>query len=207
MPSQGPYYASTIAESGTDLAWTNPADARVLNAVYASATANASVFTKYLTYTNFGFTIATGNYITGVLIEVYGYTSYVSGAAASSLANVGLVLSGSTIGTTTGAMPLSIDSPTWEVEGGSTDRFGATLNSNTPNDSTFGFQFRASIGGGAGFDSSANIDSARMTVYYEPNDVHGFFSADLASSAEWTTPDNARLSDGSLATIVVAGGA
>lgn len=125
----------TMADDATvgTITWTNYNNAKVSDAVYASAANGTS---HYLKATNFGFAIPAGATINGILVEI---ERYKGGTGTSKDTNVKIVKADGTIGTTNKALALNwLASESYFSYGSSSDLWGETWTYTDINDIDFG---------------------------------------------------------------------
>ena len=170
--SVGPNSPGTMADDSTvgTVAWSNPDNAKVSDAVYATASnGGTGGTTHYLKATNFGFSIPSGATIDGILVEIQRAKTSggnnVNNAARDS--SVKIVKVDGTIGTTNKAAtadnwPLI---EAYKSYGSSSDLWGETWDDTKINDIDFGVVISASLISDTG-TPVAGVDHIRITVYY-----------------------------------------
>ncbi len=125
--------------------------------VYYSTAGSNPISSDYLEGTNFGFALSAGSTVLGILVEVKGLQTQVSGTYLAAT----LMKSGALIGNTkttqlpaaNGFVPL----------GGSGDLWGSTFTVNDVNQSTFGVALQAVNAGGA--STTWSVDFVRITIF------------------------------------------
>lgn len=168
MSPQGPFYAGTAADTGTNAigaaatAWVNPSNATgAADGVFTTDTwITGGGASNGLKLTNFGFSIPSTAIIDGIYIE------FDRQGSAAATYQINLVKAG-TIQTTgakggTDSWP-SVGNEAWVGYGGSTDTWGQTWQPSDINNSGFGLVIYAynTHGGGEGY-----VDAARITIYW-----------------------------------------
>ena len=149
-----PQTASNDDSVGTS-DWINVDNIKTSNDSWASGDLRAPSTSKYLTGTNYGFTVPTGATINGIKVEIEESTG-----PYGSVENSVKILKGGTISgdeQSTGATLPTND--TYVTYGGTTDLWGETWTAEDINLATFGVGFSA-VGG------IASVDHIRITVYY-----------------------------------------
>jgi len=160
MASAGPNSPASVVNNTTTgtLNWTNPGNATSNNNADATASAESAT-TRYLLATDFGFGIAAGSTINGIVVEV-------EKGSQEGCVDVGaFIVKGGTIGSTnrklSGNWPAS---DAYKSHGlFQTDTWGETWSASDINASDFGFAISASLGGDP---AAAFVDHIRITVYY-----------------------------------------
>lgn len=162
MSSQGPNSPSTAADDASfgATAWSNPSNALVSDDSWATCKRTGGANNShYLKLTNFGFSIPSGNTISGIQVSV---EKHAQDAASVFDAVVSLVKGGSVTGNN------KADAVTdWPLSdtvinyGGSSDLWGTTWLYSDINDSTFGIVISANIA-----HSTASVDVVTITVTY-----------------------------------------
>lgn len=160
MSTTGPKSAGTLADDATvgAIAWTNPTNASVNDASYATSVLLITQLTHYLKATNFGFNIPGDATITGILVEVENLSTISLGTNDNS---VKIVKSDGTFGSTEKA-----SATTWPTSeayasyGSATDLWGQTWTPTDINSANFG----VGISANAVAAGTAEIDHIRITV-------------------------------------------
>lgn len=193
MASSGPYPPGTAASVGTGTEWTTPDNALAADSAYAEIALPVEALGAKLALGDFGFAIPTGSTIVGVAVEVYDVT--LTGSIFSTLY---LTLDG--INASGGSFHSLESGSGWTLYGGANDSWTLTLTAEQVNDPGFGIYIIATD---SGFGSSAQVNSARITVYYSTDD-DGPFLATIGGNAgagtAWTNPGNVTADDGANAT-------
>lgn len=157
----GPRSPGTGANDASlgDVAWSNPGNIKVSDATYATSTITALQTTQWLEATNFGFNIAAGDTIDGIMVEIQrksGLTSTIDDLSVK-LMKAGII---------TGIDHQNdLRWPTSEAYftyGDSLDLWGATLTPSDVNSSNFGVALRAATAAA----DTASVDHMRVTVYH-----------------------------------------
>lgn len=155
MASQGPLSPSTLVDDPTgNYAWANPGNAAVSDDVYSTAVVGA-IDSNALKATNFGFSIPSGAFISGIVAEV---EAKASSANTSTL----YVYAIDTLGDYTSNRSTTIGTAdAYYPFGNSTDLWGTTWTVNHINSSSFGVGVTA-----VNTNNTISIDHIRVTVYY-----------------------------------------
>lgn len=170
MPSQGPFFASTVVNSGSGVAWTTPGNATTSNNAYALASTGNNSVTQYLKATGFSFSIPVQQQIDGIQCRCEVSYTLDGGGSPVFEQNLFLVIGGSASGNSRPNLtnwPSGTDSIL--ISGGTNDiaAWGVTPTVTQINDNAnFGFQMSA-VGTGAGA-VRARVDALSMTIFYSP---------------------------------------
>jgi hypothetical protein len=159
---------STISNAGTvandaaigTVAWTNPSNAKVKDATYATLALTSGQVTQWLKGTTYGFAIPTGATIKGIQTDMW-WTA--TGGSYSNVRTMRLVKAGTV---QSGTPSTTLNTPGTEflfTAGGPTDLWGTTWTAADVNNSGFGsaFSWTCTSGSFNGF-----VDSLQITVYY-----------------------------------------
>lgn len=172
--SVGPSVGATAADTagiGT-VAWTGPTNAQSSNDVYANFNSAVNNTTSHwLKITNFGFAVPAGATILGIKVEIEVNASDNTASDHVTDAGVKIVKGGAISGTdhkrAVGASDLFWPlADTFRVYGSDTDLWGVAWTPADINGATFGVVISAKITAISGSAIDANIDSAKITVYY-----------------------------------------
>jgi RHS repeat-associated protein len=164
--TQGASNGSTATSSGTggDVAWTNPSNALVSDNSRATATLTAAQNTKYLTVTDFRFSVPSSATIVGVDVGVERKNG---GSLPDHDNTVQLVAGGSAVGNNeahTGTnWPASDATDTY---GGASDNWSAGLTPSDANVSGCGVRIRATASAGGFVNATPGVDDVQLTVHY-----------------------------------------
>jgi hypothetical protein len=171
FPLAGPTSVSSVthfAGTGADdaaigtVAWANPGNITANDGNYATATLTNAV-SHYLKATSFGFAIPTSATINGIAVTVRRNTANSLVFDSSVRLLKAGVLTGNE-GSSRANWPIGTSDPAY---GAASDLWGATWTPADINGATFGVEFAALTGIGAG-TVVANVDSIQVTVYYTP---------------------------------------
>ncbi len=162
--SAGPRSVTTPATDITDdasygtVAWTNPQNAGVSDAAYATAVLDLGIATHYLKALNFGFAIPSNAAITGIKVEIQkaATISVKVGDQVVKLVKGGVVSGDNKLA---GGWPAT---ETYTTYGGSNDLWMLSLTPADVNVANFGVV----ISGMGATVVTARVDHIRMTVYY-----------------------------------------
>jgi hypothetical protein len=188
MPTISLGWVETAANNAGagDVAWSSVDNIKIQNygvESWATAELDSGESTQWLQFTNWGLdlAVASGAIVTGVLVEVHGYTRDTQTTVKNFVEKqFFLVNAGSTIGTDQatgrplgGPGPGPGGDPPGDPKsdilryGGPSDTCGASLTPAICNGSTFGGQFRAENPTSAGITSDeARINTVQMAVYW-----------------------------------------
>lgn len=204
-PAIGPASPTTVANDPTigTLAWTNLANASVLDGVFASTPVQAGGWiSQGLATTGYGVTLPSGKQPSGVYVEMTRNAG--TFAALVQDVGVGLVKAGVTMpGTNPGT---SWSSTTQTVSFGSaTSKFGTTLTAADVANPGFGFRIAAAVATTTLTVGPANVDAFSMWVIYDAAPTNSAKSPTVAStvtlSEAWSNLANAAVEDGNSASV------
>lgn len=198
MSSSGPNYAASCVDGGGGASsWTNPANARAADGVYATVGLSGSA-TNFLSWSDFGFSIPSGSTINGIELEVNRKSTTVAG---NGDADVRLVVSGVRVGSDRhNGYSLPTTAAT-AVYGGPSDLWGTTWSASDVNASGFGAAW--SCGGIPG--QTVSVDYARVTVYYTASSGETVSASSLAGSGSVSTASASGGSSRSASALAAAG--
>lgn len=181
-----PASVTNDASAGT-LAWTNPSNGSTSDDAYATAALQAppapNTNTQYLKALDFGFDIPTGATING--IEVSREVSKNNNPLVISEAAARIV-KGGTIGTTNKSVADNMTTTDTDyVSGSETDLWGETWTAADINATNFGCALRYQSSG-AGADTTVQVDSVMITVFYTDNNVspHQVYAQSASANLE-----------------------
>lgn len=179
LNSSGPNYASSCIDGGSGFfSWTSPANGKVDDGVYTTATSNNDQGTNLLLWTGFGFAIPAGAVPNGFLIEIGVFGSSLNEQTAQ------LYKAGTPIGSN-----LALDNPlpaTLSIMsyGGSANLCGFTGTLSDINASDFGFAFQA-VNHAKGAPV-VSVDYGRITVYFTEGGTEGCCTVTLPADGSYT---------------------
>jgi hypothetical protein len=163
----GPNSPSTAADDSSlsGDTWSNPNNAKVADASYATSTDTNPNHTHYLKTTNYGFSIPAGSDIQGIVVEVLRHASS-SGVNNVTDYAVKIVKSDGSIGVANKADTVSLwpTSDAYAAYGGAADLWGESWSVADINSSNFGVAFSANLTPDTSV--TAFVDFIRVTVYY-----------------------------------------
>ncbi len=163
----GPNSPSTAADDSSlsGDTWSNPNNAKALDATYATAVDTNPNHTHYLKTTNYGFSIPAGSDIQGIVVEV---TRHASGNGTNNVTDyaVKIVKSDGSIGVTNKADTVTLwpTSDAVATYGSVSDLWGESWTSADINNSDFGVAFSADLHPDT--TVTAYVDYIAITVYY-----------------------------------------
>ena len=209
MATQGPLTptAASVDTSVGVVTWTNPTNAEVSDAVYATATGLDAVgnSSKYLLVSSFGFTIPTGSIILGILVEIQKLRT---GSAACTDDSIRIVKGGVISGDNKATGTNWPTSESYVSSGGAADLWGLSWTAADINASNFGVVVSA-VGGSPVVSSNANVDCIRITVTYTPpftaSGAATIGAATAAGTATFTKPVYTASAAATLGAVTAAG--
>jgi hypothetical protein len=165
-------YPGTVVDDSAvgSLAWTNPDNAKIPDAVYATAS-NANYgrleYTHYLKATNFGFSIPLDQAIVGILVEIKRKANYNEAFWYAYSYLVKLVKGGTVQGDNKGNTDHWPTTNTFASHGGATDKWGLSLTPSDINSLNFGVVLQATLYSETNaLTLVASVDGFKITVYY-----------------------------------------
>jgi len=165
MASQGPLGAGVGAniEQG-DIDWATPENITATDDAHATAALNLDTQSDFLEASSFGFTIADGSTIDGIVVEI---ERSKSGIGIIEDLSVFIVKDGGAAGSEhaiAGAWP---GTDTYQTYGSSSDLWSTTWTPAQIGAAGFGIRLKVYETGGAN-SATARVDFIRITVYYTP---------------------------------------
>lgn len=188
----GPNYAGTVANvSNSGSIWQNPTNAQgAPNGTGATNSVVHFVQDDYLTASNYGFAVVTGETIKGIQVT---FRCKNSGANPITFATVQLLNAGTKVGSNLAAGTLAAGSAYADVTfGGPTNLWGSTWAAADINNAGFGAAVNFASASGSG---TADVDSISITVYTSG----GFISANGGNGGNGANGGNAGGSGGQAA--------
>ncbi len=161
MGSQTRTFTVANQTSSGQTAWANPANAEVLDGVYATVTGSGSVLSETLELSGASFSVPPEATITGFQVVV---TRHYRGAETAIEGVISLEKGGA------GASSTAADTVAWLTtddsinSGGSTDLWGLPWAPSNVNSASFGVNY--SVNGTGWSTTTAYIDCITVTVYY-----------------------------------------
>lgn len=170
----------------TGQAWSNPGNITVADNSYATvALSNSTTTSETLQATNFGFNIPLHSTIDGIVC------TFQRKASASNVIrenHIYLIHNNSLLGSNKVTTPAYWDTSEYDVSFGSpSDSWGATLNSNIINDSSFGVLTDAQYYSAYAGTETAYVDLVYITVHYTLDFMCKFGSTSISSIKYGTT--------------------
>jgi hypothetical protein len=173
MATQGPNITGTGANGANNTGagtvnWTNPTNVQLDDGSNAVGQSNPTSCAKFISCTNFGFSIPGGSTINGitVAIEIQGSTAFTLLASRSPGARLQLI-KGGTIGGTNKIVSQAITtSMVTYTFGGAADLWGNILTDSDINSSNFGVAFSPGHNGTGKSNYNVSTDSVKITVDY-----------------------------------------
>ena len=167
MAYTGPNAPSTAVDDSSLVGnnWSNPTNAEVADATYATASDTNPHHTHYLKTTDYGFSLPAGSDIQGIVVEVL---RHASGNGVNNVTDfaVKIVKSDGSIGVANRADIVTLwpTSDAYATYGSASDLWGETWTATDINSSNFGVAFSADLHPDTSV--TASVDFIRMTVYY-----------------------------------------
>jgi hypothetical protein len=173
--SAGPNSPGTTADDSAvgNVAWASTDNAKANDNIYATATGNLGDTSHYLKVTNFGFSVPTGAFISGIEVGIERKKSVATGWSDRWL----YLVKGGAVGGTNNAATATLwpDAEAYLVYGSSSDLWGLTWTPTQINASDFGVALSAWNNPGLGPNPGVgSVDHIYITVYYSTANLGGF---------------------------------
>jgi len=176
--SEGPNSAANAendSSNGGAIAWKDPRNVFVDDTSYAEAQTFGAATSYYLNITNYSFSIPAGAEIDGIEVEVLVRAATGGGMFDDEVK----IIKGGVLGTADRANSTGWTAIfTYLMHGSTEDLWGETWTPDDINADDFGFAISMTVGGIA----LANIDHARVTVYYSTNSQNWVTGIDNANN-------------------------
>jgi hypothetical protein len=182
LPSTNLFTATTTAATSSDSgsSWTSPQLALVEDGSFATATIPDSSSSSHIKATNFGFSIPSNGYITGITAGVKAKRTGGSDISINCQIIKGGVIGGNekSAGTSTTLTKYFL--------GGDTDLWGNTLTYSDVNSSNFGLACKG-VNDGVVDSTTFSLDSMELKVWYVTGRIDGASSKTLTSQYQVVT--------------------
>jgi hypothetical protein len=198
--------AATCASLGGGGAnWTNPANGGVSDDLYAQATVDGTV-TDALACDDYGFSIPASAVVLGIVVNVERKSTSVANGGSRDQ-SLRLLKAGVAVGSNLATATVYTTTDTVEAHGGPADLWGTTWTPAEINAGNFGAVFTATKPSGTGGSHTLTIDQIEIIVYYTDSSQTkaGACTSLGGGGANWTTPDNATVTDNAYAQATVDG--
>lgn len=160
MSPTEPLYPGTVADGGgASSVWSNPSNAKVSDAVYATNSIVSATPSNYLQSTNYTFNIPSFGVIDGIFVEF----QRKGGISNVTTSEVSIMKAGSRAGTLKPGTDTWPTSEAWTGYGSATDLWGTTWLPSDINATGFGMALSATTTHGS---DTASVDAIRITVYW-----------------------------------------